>query len=46
VTMCHLKFRISNSASTHELVTEGQLSWRKMAEKAAADIAAWAAGRK
>ena len=46
VTTRHLKFRISNSASTHELVTEGQLSWRKMAEKAAADIAASAAGRK
>ena len=46
VTTRHLKFRISNGASTHELVTEGQLSWQKLAETAAADIAASVAGRK
>jgi hypothetical protein len=43
VTKRHLAFRISKGASTHDLVTEDQLPWPKMAEKAASDIAAWAA---
>ena len=44
-TKRHLKFRLSMGASSHELTTEADLPWPKMAERAAEDLARWAAQR-
>ena len=43
VTRQHLRFRLSSAQITDELTTEAQLSWPKMAERAAEDIARWVA---
>jgi hypothetical protein len=42
-TKHHLKVRLSAGDLAQELITEGDLPWAKLAEKAAADIAGWAA---
>jgi hypothetical protein len=41
VTKQFLKFRISAGQATHNLTTEDQLPWPKMAERAAEQVAKW-----
>jgi hypothetical protein len=41
VTKQFLKFRISAGQLTHDLTTEDQLPWPKMAERAAEDLVKW-----
>ena len=41
VTKQFLKFRISAGQQTHNLTTEDQLPWTKMAERAAEDLVKW-----
>ena len=41
VTIQFLKFRVSVDQRTHDLTTEDQLSWSKMAERAADDLVKW-----
>jgi hypothetical protein len=41
VTKQFLKFRISTGQHTHNLTTEDQLPWTKMAERAAEDLVKW-----
>lgn len=41
VTKQFLKFRIAIGQQPHELITEDQLAWPKMAERAAEDLVRW-----
>jgi len=41
VTKQFLKFRISAGQQTHDLITEDQLPWTKMAERAAETLVKW-----
>ena len=44
VTKQFLKFRISAGQHTHNLTTEDQLPWPKMADRAAEDLVKWIVG--
>ena len=45
VTKQFLKFRMSAGQQTHDLTTEDQLPWPKMAERAAEDLVRWMIGK-
>jgi hypothetical protein len=44
VTKQFLKFRVSAGRRTHDLTTEAQLPWTRMAERAAEDLVKWIVG--